>query len=113
MGDRPFSIRIFLPDGVSNGVRIIEKSNWTGTGVVVPRNLFSEAKKRSEFSRTGVYVLVGHEEDSELPKIYIGQGDSVKERVDQHISQKEFWTWSILFGTKFASRFFSGIGLAS
>ena len=27
--DRPFSIRIFLPDGTSDGLRVIEKSNWS------------------------------------------------------------------------------------
>ena len=42
---KPFSIRIFLPDGTADGVRIIEKSNWTGVGLVVPRSLVPEAKK--------------------------------------------------------------------
>ncbi len=100
MSDRPFSIRIFLPDGAPDGVRIIEKSNWTGTGVVVPRSLVADAKKRNEFARTGVYVLVGHEEDAELPTIYIGQGDPVKDRIDQHVAKKEFWSWLVFFVTR-------------
>lgn len=28
---RPFSIRIFVPDGDPDGLRMVEKSNWTGS----------------------------------------------------------------------------------
>lgn len=97
---KPFSIRIFLPDGSPDGVRVIEKSNWTGIGVVVPKSLLPEAKKRDEFSRTGVYVLVGQDDESELPTIYIGQGDPVRTRLEQHFAKKEFWTWAIFFVTR-------------
>ena len=97
---RPFSIRIFLPDGEPDGVRVIEKSNWTGTGLVVPRSLFKESKKRDEFSRTGVYVLVGTDNETELPTIYIGQGDPVRTRLENHFSNKDFWTWSVFFVTR-------------
>ena len=63
---KPYSIRIFLPHGVPDGLRLVEKSNWSGLGIVCPRSLFGEAKSRSEFTRTGVYVLVGESETSVL-----------------------------------------------
>lgn len=97
---RPFSIRIFLPDGMPDGIRVIERSNWTGTGIVVPRSLFPEAKARGEFARTGVYVLVGQDDDSELPIIYIGQGDPIRPRVEKHFAEKEFWNWMVFFVTR-------------
>jgi hypothetical protein len=97
---RPFSIRIFLPDGTPDGVRIVEKSNWTGMGVVVPRSLLPEAKAREEFSRTGVYVLVGHVDESDLPTIYVGQGDPVRPRLEDHFANKDFWTWAVFFVTR-------------
>ena len=100
MPPRPFSIRIFLPDGSSDGLRVIEKSNWTGIGIVVPKNLFSAAKQHEEFARTGVYVLVGQDEESEIPVIYIGQGDPVRSRLESHLAKKEFWTWAIFFVTR-------------
>jgi len=34
---RPFSIRIFVPGGDPDGLRIVEKSNWTGVGVAFNR----------------------------------------------------------------------------
>lgn len=96
---KPFSIKMFLPDGTPDGVRILEKSNWTGVGVFVPRSLLPKAKIRKEFSRTGVYVLVGQDDSSELPTIYIGQGDPIRSRLEQHFAKKEFWTWAIFFVT--------------
>jgi hypothetical protein len=97
---KPYSIKIFLPDGTPEGVRILERSNWTGVGVYYPRSLFPEAKKRSEFDRTGVYILVGPSDDQGLPIVYVGQGDVVRDRLSQHYSNKEFWAWAIFFVSK-------------
>jgi hypothetical protein len=33
----PFTIRIFVPDGDPEGVRIIDRLNWTGLGIAFPR----------------------------------------------------------------------------
>ena len=97
---RGFSIRIFLPDGSPDGLRIIQKSNWTGKGVVCPRSLFGEARKQEEFEKTGVYLLLGPATDSGLPKAYIGEGDPMRPRLEQHAAKKDFWTTVILFLSK-------------
>lgn len=97
---RGFSIRIFLADGQPDGLKIIEKSNWTGCGVVCPRPIFSEARGRREFSRTGVYILVGPSGKSDLPQIYIGEGDPIRPRLEQHASKKDFWTTVFFFTSK-------------
>jgi hypothetical protein len=94
---RPFSIRIFCPDGNPAGLRILSKSNWTGCGLVCPRSILPTVKSRKEFSQPGVYVLVGPPEDGELPKIYVGEGDPVGPRLEQHYANKEFWTWAVFF----------------
>jgi hypothetical protein len=60
----PYSIRIFQLDGDPNGVRTIEKSNWTGQGLAFPRSLLAEASKRKELKRTGVYILLGESAES-------------------------------------------------
>ena len=95
-----FSIRIFLPDGTPDGLRLVEKSNWTGLGVVCPRSAFAEKKAGKEFTRTGVYVLTGPSEKSELPRVYVGQGDSVRPRLEAHHAKKDFWTTAIFFVSK-------------
>jgi len=97
---RGFSIQIFLPDGTPDGLRIVEKSNWTGCGVVCPRSQFPDAKGRSEFAKTGVYILIGPSVEGDLPTIYIGEGDPVRPRIEQHFARKDFWTSLILFTSK-------------
>jgi len=97
---RPFSIKIFVPDGDPDGLRLVEKSNWTGIGVVFNRTTYKQVVDRPEFARTGVYVLVGSPEGSGLPTIYVGEGDPVKDRLSQHYSKKDFWDWAVFFVTK-------------
>lgn len=97
---RGFSVRVFLPGGDPDGLKVVEKSNWTGCGLVVPRVLFSEAKVRSELERAGVYVLVGLSEVSPLPLVYVGEGDPVRPRLEQHAKQKDFWTHAVIFTSK-------------
>jgi len=93
---RPTSIRIFLADGVPEGIRIVEKSNWTGRAVVAGRAQLTEALLRDELARPGVYVLVGPGE-SGTPHIYIGEADALSERLKQHAKQKDFWTRFVAF----------------
>jgi hypothetical protein len=94
----PFTIRVFVPDGNPEGVRLIDRMNWTGIGVAFPRARWSEVKLRPEMQRTGVYVLVGYRaEDDDLPTLYIGQADGVRGRIDSHVQNKDFWDWGIVF----------------
>lgn len=94
----PFTIRIFVPDGDPEGIRIIDRMNWTGLGIVFPRSKWQEVKPRSEFTRTGVYILVGYKgQDDDLPTLYIGQADGVKNRIESHYQNKDFWDWVIVF----------------
>jgi hypothetical protein len=100
VGRRGFSVNVFLPSGDPDGLKVVEKSNWTGRGLVIPRAIFADSRTRSELDRTGVYLLVGPSESSSLPALYVGEGDPVKPRLDQHAKQKDFWTHAVLFTSK-------------
>ena len=94
----PFTIRIFVPDGDSEGVHLIDRMNWTGLGLVFRSSDWSEVRKRTEMQRTGIYVLVGYRNgDDDLPTLYIGQADGVKGRIDSHHKDKDFWDWAAVF----------------
>jgi hypothetical protein len=97
---RPFFIRVLVPNGDPDGLRIVEKSNWPGVGVVFNRTNYKEVVTRTEFDKTGVYVLVGTSEGSVLPTIYLGEGDPVKSRLNQHYGKKDFWDWAVFFVAK-------------
>jgi len=97
---RPFSIKVFLPAGEPDGLRIIEKSNWSGVGIAFPRSTFAEVRKRPEMERAGVYVLIGPSESGDLDTVYIGHADPVGIRLSQHYAKKDFWTWAVFFASK-------------
>jgi hypothetical protein len=97
---RGYSIRIFLAEGTPSGLKFVEKSNWSGLGVVCPRPRFSSVKDRKEFGRAGVYVLLGPSESSDVPIAYIGEADPVRTRLEQHHSQRDFWTVAYFFTSK-------------
>lgn len=92
-----FSLRIFVADGDPDGLRIVERSNWIGKAVIFPRSVFPKAKSRSEFSQTGVYLLVGPREDEDGDILYIGEGDPVRPRLESHFAKKDFWTHAVFF----------------
>ena len=95
----PFTIRIFVPDGDPEGVKIVERLNWTGVGVAFPRSAWPRLKNRGEFARAGVYILTGTAEgtDDDLPTVYVGQGEEIGTRIESHFSEKEFWDWGFAF----------------
>lgn len=93
---RPTSIRIFLTDGTPDGIRVVEKSNWTGRAVVGSRSQLAEALARDELGRPGVYVLAGTDDDGEQ-RLYIGEADILGERLRSHASRKDFWTRFVAF----------------
>ena len=95
-----FSVRVFIPSGDPEGLRIVEKSNWSGQGLVFPRSLFSEVKKRPEFSRTGVYILWGPGESEQIPRAYVGESSGLVDRLTAHANKKDFWTHGVAFTSK-------------
>jgi hypothetical protein len=98
--NRGFWVRIFIPTGNPEGLRIIEKSNWTGQGLMFPRALFPEVRQRTELQRIGIYVLWGPSESGQLPRVYVGEGDFVRDRLDKHYKEKDFWTHAVVFISK-------------
>ena len=44
--------------------------------------------------------MIGNDEESGSKTIYVGEGDPVKSRLNQHYSNKDFWTWAVFFVAK-------------
>jgi hypothetical protein len=83
MANHPVTIHTFVPDGNPEGLRIIDRVNWTGLGIVFPRDKWPVTKQRLEFSCPGVCILTGYRAaDDELPTIYAGEGDVLRTRFD-------------------------------
>jgi len=98
------SVQIFLPAGSTDGIWVVQKSNWTGVGLVIPRSHFTDARQRQELQGSGVYVLVGDAEGEAFSeRIYVGESDELKKRLDSHMRSKDFWSRAIVFAAKDSS----------
>jgi hypothetical protein len=87
------TIRLFLVDGTPQGIRVVDRSQWTGVCLAFARADYARARLRSEFERTGVYLLTGPDPEGKGPDVlYIGEGDEVAARLDSHQRTKDFWT---------------------
>lgn len=88
---QPFSIRIFVPSGDPEGVRVVSRDDWPGKAIVFPRELLGEVKGRKEYQQPGVYLLSGGK------KLYIGECDPLGDRLGDHARRKSFWKKAIFF----------------
>lgn len=87
------TIRLFLVDGTPQGIRLVDRSQWTGVCLAFSRADYARARLRGEFGRTGVYLLTGPDPEGTGPDVlYIGEGDEVAVRLDSHQKSKDFWT---------------------
>jgi hypothetical protein len=94
------TLRIHLLDGTADGLRIIERASSTVQALACPRHRLRGVKSRPEFQKLGVYLLIGAPDASGRQSVYIGEGDAVLPRLEQHNLKKSFWTSLLLFVTK-------------
>ncbi|MYB05410.1 MAG: GIY-YIG nuclease family protein [Gemmatimonadetes bacterium] len=92
----PTSIRILLADGTPDGIRIVEKPNWTGRALSAARSHLKRALKREEFDRPGIYLLTGWSQEGER-QAYIGESEDLRVRIKLHTGDKGFWTRVVAF----------------
>ena len=96
------TIKIYLADGTPLGLRVIERSNWTGRGFDFARPDWPKVRVRDDFGRPGVYVLRGLGEDGQA-RVYVGEADELRTRINQHFGgpgAKEFWDRAVVFASK-------------
>jgi hypothetical protein len=86
------SVRLYLVDGVATGILTAEIMNWTGHVLAAPRTRIESVLRRDELARTGVYFLIGPDDQgSGLDRVYVGEGDEIGKRLYQHNKEKDFW----------------------
>jgi hypothetical protein len=94
--NRGQSLELFFIDGTPEGLLTAKIFNWTGHVLMAPRIRLAEALKRKEASYTGAYILIGDSEDSNLPRVYIGESEDVAERIRSHDAKRDWWTQVVM-----------------
>ena len=93
------TIKIFLIDGDPNGRMSCELSNWSGKAYKIPRIKIKDCTDRDDLTSTGVYLLFGKDDDGS-EQVYIGEAESILKRLNQQLTQKDFWNEAIVFISK-------------
>jgi hypothetical protein len=93
------TIKIFLIDGEPNGRMSCELSNWSGKAYKIPRINVKDCSDRDDLTSTGVYLLFG-KNDAGKDQVYIGEAESILKRLNQQLTQKDFWNEAIVFISK-------------
>ncbi|WP_458040340.1 MULTISPECIES: GIY-YIG nuclease family protein [Bacteria] len=104
-------IRVYLVDGTPGGLLTAEIMNWTGHVVAAPRSDIADLLAREEVRRTGVYLLLGDDPESQSPSgkaVYVGEGDDIAVRLRQHARAeqaggKDFWDRVVVLTSKDAN----------
>lgn len=87
------SLELFFIDGKPGGMLTAEVFGWTGHVLMTPRTQLSTALMRVEARYTGVYLLLG--EDDNGPLIYIGESEDIGGRIKDHDTKKDWWTSAV------------------
>lgn len=84
------TIQMFIFDGNPNGRIMCELSNWNGRVYKISRNELLEFSKRIDSENTGVYFLLGKNENN-IDTVYIGEAEKMLYRLKQHLKDTEYW----------------------
>lgn len=93
------TIKIFLVHGDPKRLRTAELSNWTGKAAAGPRSEFDSVLSREESQKSGVYLLTGIDPETGKSAVYIGEAETIKDRVKSHLD-KDFWNHITFFTSK-------------
>lgn len=89
------TLELYFIEGRPDGMLTAQLFNWTGHVLQTPRTRLAEALRRPESSQTGVYILLGEDENGRQ-KAYIGETEDLRERLRNHEARKDWWTSAVL-----------------
>src|SRR3989442_15662122 len=93
------TIKLFLVHGDAKRLRTAELSNWAGKAVAGPRSEVDTVLARDEALKSGVYFLSGTDSESGRPAVYVGEAESIRDRLRGHLD-RDFWNHVVFFVSK-------------
>ena len=101
------TVTLFLMDGSPSGRIKSSLTNWTGRVYLIPRTDLAKSKDRPELNQTGVYILLGTDDETGEEKAYTGQarerktGKGVLARTVEHVGEEklDYFTHAIMIIT--------------
>lgn len=70
------TVTLFLMDGSPSGRIKSSLTNWTGRVYLIPRTDLAKSKDRPELNQTGVYILLGSDDETGEEKALSGRPEN-------------------------------------
>jgi hypothetical protein len=93
------TIKLFLVHGDAQRLRTAELSNWNGKAIAGPRSELEDVLAREEAANSGVYLLTGTSLESGKGTVYIGEAESIRDRLRGHLD-RDYWNHVLFFISK-------------
>lgn len=103
----PKTVTLFLMDGTPSGRIKCSLTNWIGQVYLLPRTALTISKERKDLHQTGVYLLLGTDDQTGEDLVYVGQarerknGKGVLGRILEHVGEEklDYFTHAIAIVT--------------
>ncbi len=92
----PFSIRVFVAEGMPSGFRRVTNSNWTGEMLLCPRERYRAVSDDECFSESGIYILTEPRVRSRT-SVYVGQARRLRDSLDRRFAKRPTYRRVIAF----------------
>lgn len=89
------SVELYFINGKPDGMVTAKVGDWTGQILMTPRAELKAALSRKDADGVGLYLLLGEDEETGEQRLYVGQGESIANRILAHDNQKDWWTAAI------------------
>ena len=93
-------MKIFYPEGKPDGEISIKKIGASGHAVAFPRELCGEVCRDDThqiFKWPCVYILWNPGAQNKKPQVYIGESDTVSQRMTHHLQAEFCWTRGVIY----------------
>jgi hypothetical protein len=107
------SLSIEYLDDQPDGLRRVSQANWTVECLIVSRQglirALADAPQREQLDQPGVYLLTGPSDSAAhkgscYEQLYVGQSDSIADRLDTHLKTDGKKWWQTLAAIRLSSK---------
>ena len=89
---------LILYNGTGTGIIECTLDEWYGISYKIPRSKMKELKNLKYIHNSGVYLLIGEDEETADKIVYVGEAEDIEIRIEQH--KEDYWNECIVFMSK-------------
>ncbi len=91
------NLKIFMMDGEATGRWECTLGGRTTKAYRIPRKYYKDCSDLEELHKPAVYLLLGDDDETGRPVVYVGETENAFSRLKDHEVKKDFWREAIAF----------------